>query len=56
MLINNIKIYYTFVTLSKKKSIEASVKEGLLCHGLKPNFHRYIGQLRRPLSRLQKTA
>ena len=34
----------------------ASVKEGLLCHGLKPNFHRYIGQLRRPLPRLQKTS
>ena len=24
--------------------------------GLKPNFHRYIGQRRRPLARLQKMA
>ena len=29
----------------------ASVKGGLLSHGLKPNFHRNIGQLRRPLPR-----
>ena len=31
------------------------MKGGLLSHGLKPNFHRNIGQLRRPLPRLQKT-
>ena len=34
----------------------ASVKRSLLRNGLKLNFHRYIGQLRRPLPRLQKTA
>ena len=33
----------------------ASVKRSLLRNGLKLNFHRYIGQLRRPLPRLQKT-
>ena len=32
----------------------ASVKRGLW-NGLKLKFHRYIGQLRRPLPRLQKT-
>ena len=34
----------------------ASVKRSLLRNGLKLNFHRYTGQLRRPLPRLQKTA
>ena len=31
------------------------MKEGLLSHVLKLNLHRYIGQIRRPLPRLQKT-
>ena len=35
---------------------EASMKRSLLRKGLKVNFHRYIGQLRRTLPRLQKTA
>ena len=34
----------------------ASVKRSLLRNGLKLNFHRCNGQLRRPLPRLQKTA
>ena len=33
----------------------ASVKRSLPRYGLKLNFHRYIGQLRHPLPRLQKT-
>ena len=33
---------------------EASMKRSFLSKGLKENFHRYIGQLRRPLARIRR--